>query len=441
MMRIGRKPVLEANTRIFNSKSGFKPKLLCDGPTFSAGTACAYTCAYCFVPEMVGTKLFVTDLLKGRAFQGVVIRRTNAAVRLREQLRSCRSLKDKHLVIYGSPLVDVAATMELVRETIDLCCVILEETQWTIRLLSKSPLLVFVAQGIPAQSKDRVIYGLSTGTLDDTVTRAIELGTPLVSKRLEALKQLQAEGFRTFAMLCPVLPLAGRGEENAAAANAFVAAAGKVIDFKACEHVWAEPINQKSAKENGTFDRVVAALGKAEQQALADSQPEKGTMLRQAAARIEAVRDKAAWEEYARALFRALAKALPPGKLRFLQYPTDATAPWWIARKSQGAIPLRPGGESEGPAAEIAAELETRKSAGVVEVNKTMTMQEVARLKSGDRIRMVAMPEDKDPIPVGTIGVVDSVVSVMGDVQINMESWENGRHLNPIVPPDEVERA
>ena len=70
-----------------------------------------------------------------------------------------------------------------------------------------------------------------------------------------------------------------------------------------------------------------------------------------------------------------------------------------------------------------------------------MTMQEVARLKPGDRIRMVAMPEDPDPIPVGTIGVVDSAVSIMGDIQISMESWENGRHLHPIVPPDEVERA
>ena len=74
-------------------------------------------------------------------------------------------------------------------------------------------------------------------------------------------------------------------------------------------------------------------------------------------------------------------------------------------------------------------------------MNKNMTMQEVARLKPGDRIRMVAMPEDPDPIPVGTIGVVENVVSIMGYVQICMESWENGRHLNSIVPPDEVERT
>lgn len=41
---MGGKPVYTVPGRILNLDSGFKHKLLCDGPTFSAGTACKNTC-------------------------------------------------------------------------------------------------------------------------------------------------------------------------------------------------------------------------------------------------------------------------------------------------------------------------------------------------------------------------------------------------------------
>lgn len=47
------KPVfaVPSNTAL-NLESRFKEKLLCDGPTFTAGTACVYSCAFCYVPAM-----------------------------------------------------------------------------------------------------------------------------------------------------------------------------------------------------------------------------------------------------------------------------------------------------------------------------------------------------------------------------------------------------
>jgi len=63
------KPVIETNTRILNLDSGFQHKYLCDGPTFSAGTACAYRCSYCYVETIVGSKPFVTSLLEGTDFR------------------------------------------------------------------------------------------------------------------------------------------------------------------------------------------------------------------------------------------------------------------------------------------------------------------------------------------------------------------------------------
>lgn len=59
---------------------------------------------------------------------------------------------------------------------------------------------------IPERHHQRLIFGFSTGTLDDRVAKAFEAGTALVSKRLESLHWLQDRGLRTFGMICPSLP-------------------------------------------------------------------------------------------------------------------------------------------------------------------------------------------------------------------------------------------
>ena len=47
------KPVFTVPSKtIINFDSDFKTKLLCDGPTFSAGTACVYNCTFCYVPTV-----------------------------------------------------------------------------------------------------------------------------------------------------------------------------------------------------------------------------------------------------------------------------------------------------------------------------------------------------------------------------------------------------
>ena len=115
------KPVLEIQSRVLNMDSGFKTKLLSDGPTFTAGTACAYTCAYCYVPSVMKKSGHVPD---GTDHADVVVRRSRAAEKLRGQLLDAKG-KPKYLspddrrVIYASPLVDVAANMELVDETVE----------------------------------------------------------------------------------------------------------------------------------------------------------------------------------------------------------------------------------------------------------------------------------------------------------------------------------
>ena len=60
-------------------------------------------------------------------------------------------------------------------------------------------------------------------------------------------------------------------------------------------------------------------------------------------------------------------------------------------------------------------------------------------LKSGDRIRLISMTDDPDPIPAGTTGTVTGVYPQNGWTQVDVE-WDNGRSLMLSIPPDLVER-
>ncbi len=60
----------------------------------------------------------------------------------------------------------------------------------------------------------------------------------------------------------------------------------------------------------------------------------------------------------------------------------------------------------------------------------------------GDRIRLVAMPGDPDPVAPGTTGTVRDVLHVSASVspfiQIEVE-WVDGRRIMLSVPPDSFE--
>ena len=330
------KPVFTVPAKtIINFKSGFVHKLLCDGPTFSAGTACNFSCSFCYVPEAMQKQ---GEWLKEHGVTGahedIVVRRENPVDIVRQQLTDAKG-RPKFLdpndlrVIYASPLVDVAGNMELVKETVEICKVILTLTNWHIRLLSKSNLLPKVSQALSdwyldrqhpltwthGSPRERIIYGVSTGTLDDNLAKAFEQGTPLVSKRIESLHWLQDNGYRTFGMVCPSLPQT--------AYHRFAANMASALRYDQCEHVWAEVINTRGE----SFTRTHAAL-------------ESNGFYGSAAALELVSTEKEEWEKYARQTFETHTAYCPPEKLRFLQYVTKDTRPWWESQQSKGAILL-----------------------------------------------------------------------------------------------------
>ena len=65
-------------------------------------------------------------------------------------------------------------------------------------------------------------------------------------------------------------------------------------------------------------------------------------------------------------------------------------------------------------------------------------------MKIGDRIRLVSMGPDPDPILAGSIGTVTGVASIPSAVRMKSDlhvgvSWDNGRTLSVVLPADVVE--
>ena len=329
---MNRKPVLRrAAKTVLNTESDqFQEKLLCDGLVFNLGDACVFSCSFCYVGT--SQRYLAPPLIKAHneangtslQFRDVVIRRGNALKLLRDQLLKkdgSRRFPDPadRRVVYSSTLVDVAANMDLLRETAEACNLILDHTSWDIRLLSKSHLLSKLVSDmlIPERHHGRLILGFSTGTMDDRVAAAIEEGTALVSKRLKSLHWLQDRGIRTFGMICPSLPQDDYERFSREACNA--------IRVERCEHVWAEVINLRGE----SLTRTVNSLKQAGLQAEAE--------------RLQSVCCKGGsdrWENYARETFLAHAKHVPATKLRFLQYVTEDSAGWWEGHRDKGAVPL-----------------------------------------------------------------------------------------------------
>ncbi len=302
---------------VLNLESGFRHKLLCDGPTFTAGTACSFGCTYCYVPDMMRKSPHLVGIEVKH--HEIVIRREGAVEALRKQLMFANGKlrfndPNDHRVCYASPLVDVAGNAELADETVAACKEILCFTNWHIRLLSKSVLIKTVAERL-ADSRDRFIFGVSTGTLDDNLSRSFEVGTSAVSARLKTLHWLQDNGFRTYGMICPSLPQRDY--------TAFARDMAQAIRADRCEHVWAECMNARGESFTRTFDALETAGYAWEAKRLR-----------------EISNDSRDWENYSRATFEAHVPFYRPGQLRFLQYVTKDTKAWWQAREEQGAILL-----------------------------------------------------------------------------------------------------
>ena len=328
MKILPRKKQCSLDTKIIRTNSEFEKKELCDGLTFSAGLCCVYSCSYCYVPSQAVRNKKVTPLRtlpdgSRLPMEQMVIRSNNPLKVLVDELRNSKGGNryndiDDNRVIYASPLVDVAARMDLADETAELVREILDRTNWQVRLLSKSIFLPRIANSLGdfKNARQRVIYGVSSGTLDDALAKAVERGCPPPSKRLQSIRELQEAGHRTYGMICPSLPMA-KGEYLNFSLDCKDALTTKTGE---AEHVWAEVINLRGKALSST----VEALRNAGKNTEAD--------------RLQFTFGcKKAQFEYAKLTHKAHLKVFGT-KLRFLQYVTPIDLHYW--QKQRGVISL-----------------------------------------------------------------------------------------------------
>lgn len=325
-----------AKTVLNDKATEFGEKMLCDSITLNTGDLCAFSCTWCYAAAAM-LKLNhepITEYNKqnGTALgpSDVIVRRVDAVEILKKQLSERRfaSLKSgDNRVCYSSTLVDVAANKDLLQETSEWVTEVLETTFWQVRLLSKSALLKNLVELVPDRKKDgsrfshhqRIIFGFSTGTLDDKLAASFERGTSSVTARLRSLYWLQDNGFRTFGMACPSLP-----QENY---DHFAREMVQALRIEKLEHLWAEVINVRGASFKKTKEALLAKGFDVEAERLASVSD--GTK--------QGVQN---WEYYARATFDAYCKYVEPQKLRFLQYVHPGSMDWWVDRRKNGAVLL-----------------------------------------------------------------------------------------------------
>lgn len=59
------------------------------------------------------------------------------------------------------------------------------------------------------------------------------------------------------------------------------------------------------------------------------------------------------------------------------------------------------------------------------------------QLQPGDRVRLLSLPEDPHPVPVGSLGTVRAAWRHGDWMQVDV-AWDNGRELMLCLPEDSV---
>ncbi len=180
---------------------------------------------------------------------------------------------------------------------------ILEQPGWNVRVLTKSAHVVNDFDVI-SQYRDRVQVGISlTATPDKSdVCGIIEPNASSIPERMEAIREANKQGLRTYGMLCPLLPSIGNSPDQINEMVKFVVDCG-------AEELFAESVNPRGSGLKNTQEALAAHGYKAE------------------AVAVKEIRKTANWSIYTRQLIADLQQSVREhfdiGKLRILLYPSN----------------------------------------------------------------------------------------------------------------------
>jgi DNA repair photolyase len=293
---------------------GFRHKLLADY-SVNIGNICEFGCTFCYVPSVTAKQRTVKSVLdKGYSIEDFSSYRyrENVLKTIEEDLR--RMKPDDDGTVFFCTTCDPCATMDHARTSIDAISLIMKKSKLNVRVLSKSILIARIAEDL-VEYRDRITYSLSTGTSLDEISNAIEANASPIRKRVETLRLLQDKKFRTYGMICPVLP-------------SEVSRAQVLLDQvrpELCEGVWVEAINVRGKSLVNTYERLMhAGLG------------EHATELQRV------MRSKTEWIDYSKQLFVSFQSEMKRrgmiDKLHFLQYVSDGDRQFFEGQ--EGAVCL-----------------------------------------------------------------------------------------------------
>jgi DNA repair photolyase len=191
---------------------------------------------------------------------------------------------------------DPCATEEQADITTSAIKLIMESSDLQVRVLSKSVLIMNIASELEG-FRNRITYSLSTGTIRPEISACIEGNASPIEERIKTLKQLQDNGFRTYGMLCPILP------SEMDKLDILI----DEINPKGCEYIWAEAINVRGKSLVATREQLI-----------------KCELTEDAEAIGNVMVDKKNWQNYSKELFLDLQSKMKKRgllqKFRFLQY-------------------------------------------------------------------------------------------------------------------------
>jgi DNA repair photolyase len=293
---------------------GFKHKLLADY-SVNIGNICEFGCSFCYVPSVTSKQRVVIDILeKGYSYDQFSCYRYKNNILETVTKDLIKISPNDRGVVFFCTTCDPCATLEHADTTIEVIKLIMKKSNLNVRVLSKSILIKNIAEALTIHSK-RIFYGLSTGTSLDEVSKAIEQNASPIRKRVEVLHWLQDNNFRTYGMICPVIP-------------SEVDSVKELLDQirpKFCEDVWVEAVNVRGKSLLNTYEKLL------------------GAGLEKHANELQRVMgNKDNWREYSKKLFLnfqyEMRKRNQLKKLHFLQYVSPEDKEFF--GKQEGAVCL-----------------------------------------------------------------------------------------------------
>lgn len=250
---------VELPKRLIHPAKGWWKKQLADDH-IELALQCGFGCAYCssnsgmhVVMRKQSTAMAVREQL-GEAYDrnagdGLMLSFPKVIEQLERELRSHRPGYGSGKVLAFSMLTDAFAPQlekaGITRRALEL---LLEHTAYRIRVLTKSA-VIGRADWVDffVRHRDRFVVGTSIGTLDNSITQTVEVGTSVPTARVRAHRRLQDHGVATFVMACPILP------EHVAGIPALL----DELRPELSETVWTEVVNERGdalTKERGRIE-------------------------------------------------------------------------------------------------------------------------------------------------------------------------------------------